>query len=62
MIGPPAPFPSRYGATFPGGPLYLCRCGRRANGHGKTCCQMCWIGYGTHSRLCRERNEKGTTT
>lgn len=36
----------------------LCKCFRKVNKHGKTCCQMCWIGYGAgqHSRLCNRRN------
>jgi len=33
-----------------------CVCGRIRNKQGTWCCRMCRENYGTHSKLCRERN------
>lgn len=35
-----------------------CQCGRQVNKQGIWCCRMCRDTYGTHSSLCRRRNEK----
>lgn len=32
-------------------------CGRPVNQQGNYCCRQCREGYGSHSKLCRERNE-----